>query len=94
VIVHDLDPVRSVGHPEKANPPPVVDADAVLLLSIGFQCFQVVAWRHTQATEFRGGLNLKQLAPRDALDVAEAEYRTAVKEGLGFGTRKRANDSR
>jgi len=30
ILQHDLDPMRSVGPSDKADPPPVVDADAVL----------------------------------------------------------------
>jgi hypothetical protein len=36
-------------------------------------------------------VDLKQLAPRDTLDIAEAGHRTAVKQGLGIGARERAN---
>jgi len=59
--------------------------------AVGFQCLQLVVRRDAQAVELRGGVDLKQLAPRDALDVAEAGYRTAVKQGLGIGARERAN---
>jgi hypothetical protein len=83
--------VRPVGLPDKADSPLVVDANAVLALAVGLQCLQLIARRHTQAAEFRGGVDLKQLAPRDALDVAEAGYRAAVKQGLRIGARKRAN---
>jgi hypothetical protein len=54
----------------------------------------LVARRAAQAAEFRGGVNLKQLAPRDALDVAEAGCRTAVKLGLGIGARERTSRAR
>jgi hypothetical protein len=68
-----------------ADPPRVVDAEAVLAFAVGFQCLQWVTRRDAQADEFRGGVDLKQLAPRDALDVAEAGYRTAAKDGLSIG---------
>jgi hypothetical protein len=34
VTVHDLDLVRYVGHPDKADPPPVVDADIGCLSTV------------------------------------------------------------
>ena len=90
MVVHDLDAVSSVGLPDKTDPPLVVDADAVLAVAVGFQCLQLVARWDAQAAEFRGGMDLNPLAPRDALDVAEAGYLTAVKQGLGIGARERA----
>jgi hypothetical protein len=36
-------------------------------------------------------VDLEQLAPGDALDVAEAGYRVAMKQGLGIGARERTN---
>jgi hypothetical protein len=36
-------------------------------------------------------VDLEQLSPSDALDVAEAGYRVAMKQGLGIGARERAN---
>jgi len=46
---------------------------------------------HAQTGEFGCGLDLKQLAPGDALEIAEARYRTAMKQCLGIGARERAN---
>lgn len=45
VIVGNLDIVRTIVLPSKANPPLVVDADGVLAISIAFQGFQPIAWR-------------------------------------------------
>jgi len=80
--------VRSIRLPDKADSPLVIDANAVLTLAVGFQCFQLVAGRDAQAGEFGGGVDLKQFAPRDALDIAEAGYRAAVKQGFGVTARE------
>jgi hypothetical protein len=63
----------------------------VLALAVSFQRLELVAGRDAQAGEFRGGVKLKQLAPRDALDIAKAGNRATVKQGLGIGARERSN---
>jgi len=49
VVVHDLDAVRSIGLPDKADSPPVVDANAVLALAVGLQRLELVARWDAQA---------------------------------------------
>jgi hypothetical protein len=46
MVVHNLNVERILALPAKANPPLVIDADAVLSLPVTFQCFQVVAIWH------------------------------------------------
>jgi hypothetical protein len=58
VVVHDLDAVRSIRLPYKADSPLVFDANAVLALAVGFQCLQLVTRWDAQAGEFRGGVDL------------------------------------
>jgi hypothetical protein len=94
VVVHELDAVRSIGLPDKADSPPVVDVNAVLGLLVSLQRLQVDARRDAQGGELGGGVDLKQLAPRDALDVADAGYPTAAKQALGIGAREPANHAR
>jgi hypothetical protein len=48
VVVHDLDVVDAVFPPPKADPPLVVDADAVLTLAASAEGFEAVARRHSQ----------------------------------------------
>jgi len=83
--------MRSIGLPDKADSPLVVDANAVLAFAVGLHRLQLVTRLDAQAGEFRGGMDLKRLTPRDALDVAEAGYRAAVKQGLSIRARERAN---
>jgi len=63
------------------------DTHTVLALAVGFQCLPLVARRDAPAGEFRGGMNLKQLASRDALEIAEGRYGAAAKQGLGIDAR-------
>jgi hypothetical protein len=62
----------------------------VFTLAAALQRLQLVARRNTQAGALSGGEDLKQLAPDDPLDVAEAGYRATVKKGLGICTGERA----
>jgi hypothetical protein len=45
VIIRDLDVMGSVSHPDKTNPPLIIDPDTVLSEPISFQSFQSVACR-------------------------------------------------
>lgn len=67
MIVHDLDVVRSVRLPDEADPPLVVDANAVLVFAVCLQRLQLVARRDAQAGQLAGGVDLKQLAPGGAI---------------------------
>ena len=52
MVIHDLDVLRAVCGPNEANPPLVVDPDAVLSFSISLQCFQFIARRSPQVFEY------------------------------------------
>ena len=91
MVINDLNTLRMALSPEKANSPLVVDANAVLAPAVGLQCLQLVARWDAQAGKLGGRVDLKQLAPGDALDVAEAGNRAAVKQGLGVCARERAD---
>ncbi|MCC7184527.1 MAG: hypothetical protein IT509_13310 [Rhodocyclaceae bacterium] len=43
--------------------------------AVALQRFELVAGRNPQAGEFGGGVQLQQLASRDALDVPESRHR-------------------
>jgi hypothetical protein len=58
VVIHKFDSVRTVGLPDKANPPLVVDTDAVLALAIPLQCLQPVPGRNAQRLQSGGGVQL------------------------------------
>ena len=51
--------MRPVGLPDKADSPLVVDANALLGLTVGLQRLQLVARRDAQAGQLGGGVDLK-----------------------------------
>jgi hypothetical protein len=86
VIVHDLDAMDAIFPPQEADAPLVVDADAVLPLSIPLQGFQSISGRNPQTGQFSGGMELQQLPSRDPFDVPEPWHGHAVEQALGVGT--------
>ena len=61
MIVGDLDiPGRAIA-PYKAEPPLIVDANAVLALTIAAQSLQTVTGRHPQIVQLPGGINAQKL---------------------------------
>jgi hypothetical protein len=52
VIVDDLDIVNAVVVPPKADPPPVVDPDAVLTVAVAAKGLEAVAWRNQEDALF------------------------------------------
>jgi hypothetical protein len=48
MVVHDLYVIRISIMPDKANPPPIIDSDAVLTLTVSVQLFQAIPWRYPQ----------------------------------------------
>src|SRR5262245_39052423 len=86
MIVHDLDVDRSrrALRPLKANPPLVIDADAVLALTVAVQSFQTVARYRRQIVQALGRLQTVQPAfglPREARKLLDP---IAPCESLGF----------
>ena len=95
VVVHDLDVVgAAVRRPPEADPPLVVDPDAVLPLAVTPQRFEAVAGRDTQGHQCSGGVDLQQLASRDPLDVPEPDDGPAVEQGLGISAGEGADHGR
>jgi len=63
MVVNNLD-IRGAGSPSqplKADPPLVIDANAVLTFSIPFQCFESVAWQGSEIPEFDSRFQAIQL---------------------------------
>ena len=69
VIVHDLDVGGSGVGPDEADPPLLVDPDAVPSCPIPAECFQAVARRHPKVVERFCGVQHHQLAQGDAFDA-------------------------
>ncbi len=72
--------------PDKAHAPLVVDADAVLPLSVAQQRLQAVARRNAQVVQRRSPIQHGQLAQGSGFDVGPALDPHAVEQALGVGT--------
>ena len=55
--------------PPKADPPLIVDSNAVLPGPLAPQSFEAIARRHSQVIESSGDFQLPQFAPRDRGDI-------------------------
>jgi hypothetical protein len=89
VIVHDLNFVSIALAPNEAKTPLVVNPNAILSLSVAMQSFQAISGRRCQIAQFRGAVQLPELASRDALDSLKAAARLSTMKSLGFRTAER-----
>ena len=80
MIVDDLDFVRGSILPDKAEPPLIVDPDAVLSDPVAFQGLQAIAWRHPEVVEPDRGVQHSQLAARHGQDVRGKALRCLTDE--------------
>lgn len=55
--------------PDEADPPPLIDADAVLTGPISRELLQVVSWRDAKIGQALGVIEHTELAIRELLDV-------------------------
>lgn len=62
MVIHYLNIVRITIDPAEADPPLIVDSDAVLPFTIPVQRFQPISWRYPQVIEDLGGTELAKLA--------------------------------
>jgi len=85
VVVHDLDLVRIAAMPPEADPPLVVDPDAVLACAITAQPFQAVSGRHAKIVQSRRGIQHPELSQGHLLHPrSEPANRPPLEEPLGF----------
>jgi len=68
VIVHNFDLVGVAFAPTKADSPLVIDADAVLPLSVALESFKPIARRHSYLPQVCGCVQRQQFASSVALD--------------------------
>jgi hypothetical protein len=57
VVVHDLNVPRGAFSPFEAYPPLIIDADAVLPMTVAEQRFEAVARRHSQVVDSPGSID-------------------------------------
>jgi hypothetical protein len=74
VAINDLNVVRTTITPAKADPPLLIDADAVLSLSVARQAFQSIAGRSFEVMEVASIMNLHQLAVRRLQSIVRKAF--------------------
>ena len=85
VIVGDLDVVGVTVAPDEADPPLIIDPDAVLPTAVSAQRFQTISRRHAQRLESGRRVELNQLPIGDALYLARQPPREPpLEHALGF----------
>jgi len=74
MVVHDFYVVGVAIAPHKANPPPIVDANAVLPFAVPVQRFEAVARRRGEVAQVGGDIQLPKFALRHPLESPETPY--------------------
>jgi hypothetical protein len=84
VVVNDLDPLGTSVGPREAEPPLVIDSDAVLAGSVSFQGFEPVPGREPEILQNHRSSQLAQLAQRDTMNPRiECVHAFAAPQSLG-----------
>jgi hypothetical protein len=74
MIVNDLNVAGIAASPKEAYTPLIIDADAVLTLTVALQCFQPVPWRNHQILQGASTVQVKQLSTRYSLKGPKARH--------------------
>jgi len=86
VVVSDLDMEGVPVPPNEADPPLVVESDAVLPLPVALQCFQAVAWRNTEGLKGDDGVEEQEFSASGTLDLwRQSLCPTTLEEVFGLG---------
>ena len=89
MVIHDFNLLRVATAPDEANPPLIIDADAVLAGTVAFEGFQPVAWRRKQITQCPRPVQVFELAPGGVLNVRrQLAGAFAPKDALRFAARE------
>src|SRR6266700_4012213 len=86
VIIDDLDIDRAgrAVRPLEADPPLVIDADAILTLPITLQRFQPVTWQRGEVFQVRCGF--QPVEPHFSLPGESGEFSNVLAIGKAFGS--------
>ena len=85
MIINNLNLEGIAVSPPKADPPLVIDANAVLASAIALELLQAVAGRDAEIVELLGGIHQSQLAEHDAVKLGgEAPDAFAPEQPLGI----------
>jgi hypothetical protein len=71
MVVHNFHVVRVVLSPDEADPPLIVEANAVLARSISRKRFQPIPRQVSEVAQAQSIVEEPEFAPRDFLDVPE-----------------------
>jgi len=92
VIVGDLHVVGITASPAKANPPLVVDPDAVLILAISGELFEAVPRRHSEIAQRVSRVKHEELLQsRPVNTLWEPSRAFAIEDSLGLWIFKAPN---
>jgi hypothetical protein len=91
MVINDLHTLSAMTGPAEADPPLIIDPDAVLSFSVATQSLQPIAGRNPQVIEAGGDLELAQLAASHDRDTLKAPDALSAREGFGVGTPKRTD---
>lgn len=83
MVVDDFYVFGAIVRPSEANPPLLVDADAVLSLPIALERFECVTGRNLQVIKNNRPIQLGKLLERRALDVHPSLHPLAFEQRLG-----------
>lgn len=70
MVVHDFHVMRIPAAPSEADSPPVIDADAMLPLSVASQGLETITWRNPQELQICRSVELNKLTQGHPLDIA------------------------
>ncbi len=88
MVVNDFNIFWPGFRPDEAEPELVVDADAVLAMTISPKRLQAIPWWDLEIVEAAGGIQDGELAVSDASEASKAPNRLPLKQGPGVAAAK------
>ncbi len=82
MIINDFHIFRVSVHPFETDPPPLIDPNAMLPLSVSRECFQPIGRRHSQVLNCRASVQHPQLAIGCLLNVRRQTLGKFTSENL------------
>ena len=79
MVIYDLNLVGVVVAPDEANPPLVVDANAVLAMAIAPKRLQAIPGRLLEIVQPADAIQIEQLAPCHPLEGTKPGYGSVLK---------------
>ena len=86
MVVQNFNLMRAVFMPDKAYPPLIVNANAMLPIAVALEGFEVVSWCNLKTRQLGCSVQLQELASRHPFDVSEPWNDLALERRLGLRT--------